>query len=402
MKKIFLSFALCVAFVMAIVISSSLNQEGYFGSFSAKPREKSICLNMIVKNENSVIKNCLSSVKGMIDYWVIVDTGSTDGTQETIREFMKDVPGELYERPWVNFEHNRNEALALAKNKASYTLFMDADEVLIFSNEFARPELDKDLYSIKLEQKEGANSIKWFMVNNKLDWKWQGVIHETITCSEVKSQELIKGVVNYSDTSLGARSKDPRKYLRDALVLEEELEKDPTNTRYQFYLAVAYLNANELHSALKNFEKRAKMGGEEGEVFISLLLKARLQEHFQVPSDVVIENYQKAHNHTPSRAESLFYLGSYYLDSKEYELAYETLKMAPTSFEPEEIFFTDAQIYDWKLQYFIARACLHLEKYEEMKIALEKVTLGKNVPKNVLDESFNNLAILGGKLRKMP
>ena len=39
-----------------------------------------LCLNMIVKNENHVIKRCLDSILLVIDYWVIVDTGSTDGS----------------------------------------------------------------------------------------------------------------------------------------------------------------------------------------------------------------------------------------------------------------------------------------------------------------------------------
>ena len=72
-----------------------------------------ICLNMIVKNEAHVIRRCLDSVRPFIDCWVIVDTGSTDGTQELIREVMRDIPGELRERPWKNFAHNRNEALSL-------------------------------------------------------------------------------------------------------------------------------------------------------------------------------------------------------------------------------------------------------------------------------------------------
>ena len=36
-----------------------------------------ICLNMIVKNEAPVIERCLASVRPWVDYWVIVDTGST-------------------------------------------------------------------------------------------------------------------------------------------------------------------------------------------------------------------------------------------------------------------------------------------------------------------------------------
>ena len=89
-----------------------------------------ICLNMIVKNESPVIERCLASVKPWIGHWVIVDTGSTDGTQELVRKAMAGVPGELHERPWRNVGHNRNEALDLARAHGDYVLFIDADEQL--------------------------------------------------------------------------------------------------------------------------------------------------------------------------------------------------------------------------------------------------------------------------------
>lgn len=97
-------------------------------------KRKKVCLSMIVKNESKVIVRCLGSVKPYIDSWIIVDTGSTDGTQDIIRNFYEDVPGSVEERPWVDFAHNRNEALVLAKLKfpeADYILTIDADEVLL-------------------------------------------------------------------------------------------------------------------------------------------------------------------------------------------------------------------------------------------------------------------------------
>ena len=56
---------------------------------SMKVKGQTICLSMIVKNEVSVIGRCLSSLRPIIDRWVIVDTGSSDGTQDAIRTLIE-------------------------------------------------------------------------------------------------------------------------------------------------------------------------------------------------------------------------------------------------------------------------------------------------------------------------
>ena len=213
-----------------------------FSCFSTEPKKK-ICLNMIVKNESQVITRCLASVKPIIDYWVIVDTGSTDGTQTVIKEFMKDVPGELYETPWINFEHNRNDALKKAKDKGDYILIIDADEVLSFDKDFKMPELSHDFYFI-VTRYGGSEYVRVQLVNNKLNWKWVGVVHEALDTPEAKTAGKLEGVRNIVHTD-GARSKDPLKYHKDALMIQEALDKDPTNTRYMFYLAQSWRDAEK-------------------------------------------------------------------------------------------------------------------------------------------------------------
>src|SRR5216684_6417673 len=64
------------------------------------PMKASLCLNMIVKNEAHVIARCLASVRGVIDAWVIVDTGSTDKTKDRVRSLLSGIPGELHESKW--------------------------------------------------------------------------------------------------------------------------------------------------------------------------------------------------------------------------------------------------------------------------------------------------------------
>jgi glycosyltransferase involved in cell wall biosynthesis len=93
---------------------------------------KRICLNMIVKNETPVLGRLFASVKDIISYYLIVDTGSTDGTPQFIKEWMDKagIPGEVHLEPWVNFGHNRNQALEYAyqSKQADWVLLIDADE----------------------------------------------------------------------------------------------------------------------------------------------------------------------------------------------------------------------------------------------------------------------------------
>ena len=99
---------------------------------------RSICLNMIVKNEAPVIRRCLESVRPIIDYWVIVDTGSTDGTQDIIRDYLRDVPGELHERLGGISRITAPRRLSSAR-PGDYSLIIDADDALEIPQAFPFP-----------------------------------------------------------------------------------------------------------------------------------------------------------------------------------------------------------------------------------------------------------------------
>ncbi len=53
-----------------------------------KQNKVKICLWTHVQNEASIIEKMLESAVDYIDYWVLVDNGSTDGTQEIILKFF--------------------------------------------------------------------------------------------------------------------------------------------------------------------------------------------------------------------------------------------------------------------------------------------------------------------------
>ena len=90
-----------------------------------------ISLVMIVKDEAVILRETLERCRPAVDEWIIVDTGSTDGTQAIISEF-----GILHELPFEDFVTTKNKALALATGE--YVLLMDADERLVSGAERLR------------------------------------------------------------------------------------------------------------------------------------------------------------------------------------------------------------------------------------------------------------------------
>ena len=242
---------------------------------------QTICLCMIVKNEVPVIKRCLDSLMPLIDTWVIVDTGSTDGTQDLIREHLKDLPGQLYEKPWVDFAHNRSESLVFARRRADFVLIIDADELLQFTPGFQLSELTADAYQFKIR----TGTVSYFktqLVRDSMDWFFVGVVHEHITCNGPFNQVNLDGLYTLRLTD-GARARDPLTYRKDALLLEGALLKEPANARSMFYLAQSYADAGERALAIDRYTKRVTMGGWAEEVWFSLFQIAKQKQILGVP-----------------------------------------------------------------------------------------------------------------------
>lgn len=334
---------------------------------------------MIVRNESRVIKRCLASVKPIIDYWIIIDTGSNDGTQDVIREFMKDIPGELHEYPWVDFAHNRNQALALSKGKGDYLLFIDADERLLFDDSLQLSSVNKDYYFFPIKQPSGINYFRECLIKSNLDWKWIGPVHETIVSAQSKTYDVLAGVINLSNTEDGNRSRDPEKYLKDAAVLEKALQEEPENSRYVFYLALSYGNAKEYRKALKWHEKRVSMGDSEQEVFYSLLTIGKIHENLGSDFNTVVNSYTKAYLYRPSRGEPLYYLANYYLQRENFVLSYLLVKLGLTLPTPGDIIFVQHNVYDMGFYLQWADTAYRLGKYEEALQAYEKLLKNPNI-----------------------
>lgn len=361
-----------------------------------------LCLNMIVKNESKVIERCLDSVREIIDYWVISDTGSTDGTQDIIRNYFRQhqIDGILLEHEWQDFSHNRNLALESARGKADYILLMDADDYFVNQENFRLPN-EADCYMVE----QRYSGLKYFnskLIRASLPWRWVGVLHEYLDCDEPYSSENLHGDFHISSTTEGARSSNPNKYLDDAKVLTKALADEPDNARYRFYLAQSYRDYGDPASALEHYQKRVEMGGWAEEVWYSLLQVALLKERLDYPDDEVIKSYLKAYEYRPRRAESLYHLARYLREQERYDLAYIYASQAASTPMNDDILFVIPSIYQWQAKDELAVCAYWTGHYQQCRQLCDEILSNPALPNGARGRIQDNLHYATERLTEQP
>jgi glycosyltransferase involved in cell wall biosynthesis len=345
-------------------------------------RRSSICVCMIVKNESAVIERCLASVRGLVDYWVISDTGSTDGTQDLIREAMDGIPGELHEDPWENFGHNRSLNLQHARGKADYLLLIDADMVLRQEGEL--PELTADSYLIRHSGDLEYRNKR--LVRGNIHWRYVGSTHEYLTTNhpdrEVHLDELI--VDHFADG--GSRAD---KFERDARLLAADLVKDPNNTRTVFYLAQTRKDLGEWDAAIALYKRRSEMGGWAEEVYYSLLQTGVLTaEKGDWPA--AMDAFVQAWEYRPQRLEALYELTSRLRLREQFQAAYALASAGIGEAQPDDILFVRPWVYRWGLLFELSISAYWVGDFRGSVRACDKLLEMADLPEIHRQQTITN------------
>ena len=143
----------------------------------------SLCL--IVKNEETVLENCLNSIKNLVDEIIIVDTGSIDNTKSIAKKYTN----KIYDFEWCNdFSKARNYCFSFATK--DYILWLDADDILpsnhINAFKHLKLTLNKSIDAVSMiysrmrnEKNETIFSLRRYrLVKRDKNFKWIGKVHE--------------------------------------------------------------------------------------------------------------------------------------------------------------------------------------------------------------------------------
>lgn len=215
---------------------------------------------MIVRNERERLPACLSSLQGLIDEWVIVDTGSTDGTPEYLRATLSNL--NLIEAPWPgHFARARNLSLQAAQGE--WILVVDADERLPAATtsqlqallKLPLPEIDA--LTLLREDQEQGQTYAWNMMTrvfrNRPDLCFVGRIHERPAlqsgqplrlklCSDLRIQHEVQlsgasyhqKQVDYAALLAQARQEEPSPFLDfHWAILPNTIQQEPLARRIE-------------------------------------------------------------------------------------------------------------------------------------------------------------------------
>jgi glycosyltransferase involved in cell wall biosynthesis len=364
--------------------------QGAFAKFEAKYAHPNICLTMIVKNEARNMVELFNNIKGKFDSWCIVDTGSTDGTQDIIRAYFatNPVPGELHERPWVNFGHNRTEAFQLADGKGDYMWVMDADDRI--SGDLSFKGLVLDTYQLRIGN--GFSHWRNQLFRCGLAWTYKGVLHEYAHSEKSKTAGRLEGKYYVEARTAGSRSQDPDKYKKDAALLEEALKTEPDNARYWFYLAQSYFDSHDFVNSKRCYEKRVSMGAWPEEQFYAAWRVGQCAIHLKESDDNVILYMLRAYEIRPSRAESLHCLAEYLRLKNKFALAYVFAKTAASLPMPlNDVLFIFRDVYEYKALDEMGISAYYVGRFQEAVETFKWILKENQFPPAQKDRLIANL-----------
>lgn len=234
----------------------------FFGMDKAQGISVSACA--IMKNEISHVEPWLNNVRGFAQEIIVVDTGSTDGTNEFL---VKQPDVKLINYEWQHdFAQAKN--MALQEATGDWLVFTDADEcyyhpknIIEYLRQLDKQYADMDVIFCPIDNIDADSNNEIInsdvvprIIRNHLGIKYMGAVHEQLTKGREPWQD-IKYVV--ADRQLAIRHTGystkviPFKYQRNYEILQQVMGKSHKPEMYYGFLSESLLGLAKYQEALE-------------------------------------------------------------------------------------------------------------------------------------------------------
>jgi predicted O-methyltransferase YrrM/tetratricopeptide (TPR) repeat protein len=296
-----------------------------------------IHLVIMVKNAGAGFEQVLRNNLPVIDRWTVLDTGSTDGTQDVVRRVLEGVKkGSLYEEPFINFRESRNRSLELAGSRCKFALILDDTYWVKGPLRQFLTLVRGDQFSTSFSGMIQSGDSEYYsnrIIKTEAGLRYMYTIHEVIQDEGNTNVVIPKDQCIFVDecsTYMEERTRDRK--LRDIVLLEGMLEEDPDNPRHLYYLAQTYKCLENLEKTAEYFQKRIdfpKEGFLQEKVDACFELARLYNFALKKPWPVCKALYEQSFELEPRRPDPLYFLGIHYLmEEKDLATAFRYFKQA--------------------------------------------------------------------------
>lgn len=220
---------------------------------------------MIVKNSGNILRSCLEENKKFVDYWTILDTGSTDNTKEIIKEVLQDVKGKLFEEEFMDFATTRNRSLELSSKTCKYTIILDDSYIINGGNKLRKllKNSKSKCFSIKIGNlKDNYLQNDYFsnrIIKTSENLKYIYKVHEYINVDRKNVHIIDDPEIFINDIeTMEHKNRTVNRYYKDIELLLSDLKEKPNDFHLIYYLGKTYYNLENYDNACKYFKMLEK------------------------------------------------------------------------------------------------------------------------------------------------
>lgn len=335
-----------------------------------------ISLAIIVRNEGRRLKECLESVKDIVDEIVIVDTGSCDDTVRIAKQYTDKV----YSFPWGNdFSAARN--FAIEQTTHEWILSLDADERLDAQAGDLRCLINQNRYSAyclplyALKEAGDYREHDRFVVLRLFQRKYQfqGAIHEYVFVSDPQEIGIAAAPV-ICHIEVAAAERHVRRG-RNIALLKKAVAEHAADPCLQYYLGVEWLGLGRFKLAIGAFQEALRQFSPGQIIFRSPTVRHLIQCYkndgqLDAALCLCLEESQQY----PEYADLFFDAGVLFELKNEYSIAAKWFQEAVRLGTPPIAFFhtdgTEGYLANYHLGYCAEKIGLHKEAVSYYEAAL--------------------------------
>ena len=324
-----------------------------------------VCVYAICKNEEKFAERWYNSMKEA-DKIFVLDTGSTDGSVDTLKKLGVTVKQEII-KPW-RFDEARNKSLEMVDEDTDICVRTDLDEVFESGwrdklEKIWQDDTTRASYTYNWSLDEDNNPIISFYsdkIHARKGYKWTHPVHEVLSYDGIENRVFDESIVinHYPD-----REKSRGSYLP---LLELSVKEDPTDDRNTHYLGREYMYYGKWNEAIDTLIRHLnlKKATWKDERCASMRFIGRCYKHLNRPLEAEMW-YKKALVEAPHLKEAYTELALFYYEMEEYEKAIPLFEQALSIKKDYKTYITEWFSTDFNIYDFLSICYFHLGKYEK-------------------------------------